>query len=72
MQRSLFLHYARLTVLQLELSGVASFFCHIPGFACQQPVLKTFPGRGFPLFENGKVGYMANLLNFDIYAHLMV
>ena len=30
--------------------------CLLPRFACQQRVLKTFPGPDVPLFGNGEVG----------------
>ena len=35
--------------------GGLSTLCHSCGFSCQQRVLKTFPGPGFLLSEDGIV-----------------
>ena len=35
--------------------GGLSSLCHSCGFACQQKVLKTFPGPGYLRSENGVI-----------------
>ena len=35
--------------------GGLSTLCHSCGFACQQRVLKTFPGPGYPYSKDGIV-----------------
>ena len=35
--------------------GGLNTLCHSCGIACQQRVLKTFPGRAYFRFENGVV-----------------
>ena len=39
----------------IERDGGLSTLCYSCGFACQQRVLKTFPGPGYLHFEDGVV-----------------
>ena len=51
-----FLHLAHhfiLIRLRLERDGGSSTLCYSSGFACQQRVLKTFPGPGYLRSEDG-------------------
>ena len=47
--------------------GGLSTLCHSCGFACQQRVLKTFPGPGYLHSEDGVVWLWHPLLNLYVY-----
>ena len=47
--------------------GGLSTLCHSCGFACQQRVLKTFPGPGYLHSEDGVVWLWHSLVNLYIY-----
>ena len=44
-----------LTLGLIERDGGLSTLCHSSGFACQQRVLKSFPGPGYLRSEDGVV-----------------
>ena len=56
-----------LTLVLIGRGGSLSILCHGCGFACQQRVLKTFPGRGYLRFEDGVVWQWHLLVNLYIY-----
>ena len=50
--------------------GGLSTLCHSCGFACQQRVLKTFPGPGYLHSEDGVVWLWHSLVNLYIYIYI--
>ena len=51
----------------IERDGSLSTLCYSCGFACQQRVLKTFPGPGYLHFEDGVVWLWHPLVNLYIW-----
>ena len=51
----------------IERDGGLSTLCYSCGFACQQRVLKTFPGPGYLHFEDGVVWLWHPLVNLYIW-----
>ena len=67
--------YIRLNPFDLSLwligrDGDLSTLCHSWGFACQQRVLKTFPGPGYLYSKDGAVWLCHSLVNLYIYIHM--
>ena len=56
-----------LTLGLIGRDGGLSTLCHSFGFACQQRVLKTFPGLGYFCSEDGVVCLYHLLVNLYIY-----
>ena len=54
-----------LTLGLIGKDGGLSTLCHSCGFACQQGLLKTFPGTGYLRFKDGVVWHF--LVNLHIY-----
>ena len=52
--------------------GGLSTLCHNCGFACQQRVLKTFPGPGYICSEDGVVWLWHWLVNLYIYIYIYI
>ena len=52
-------------------SGLSTL-CHSYGFACQQRVLKTFPGPGYPYSEDGVVWLWHSLVNLYIHIYIYI
>ena len=52
--------------------GGLSTLCHSFGFACQQRVLKTFPGLGYFCFEDGVVWLCNSLINLYMAHHFIL
>ena len=52
--------------------GGLSTLCHSCGFACQQRVLKTFPGSGYLHSEDGVVWLSHPLVNLYLYVYIYI
>ena len=52
--------------------GGLSTLCHSCGFACQQRVLKTFPGPDYLRSEDGVVWLWHSLVNLYIYIYIHI
>ena len=52
--------------------GGLSTLCHSCGFACQQRVLKTFPGPDYLRSEDGVVWLWHSLVNLYIYIYIYI
>ena len=68
----LYIYYAHLASVKFEHSVcrgslILSTLCHSCGFACQQRVLKTFPGPGYLHSEDGVVWLSHLLVNLYIW-----
>ena len=58
-----------LTLGLIGIDGGLSTLCHSCGFACQQRVLKLFPGLGYIRSEDGVVRLWHLLVNLHIYIY---
>ena len=57
--------YIAVTLGLIGRDGGLRTLCHSHGFACQQRVLKTFPGTGYPRSEDGIVWLWHSLVNLS-------
>ena len=61
-----------LTLGLIGRDGGLSTLCHTCGFACQQRVLKMFPGPGYRCSEDGVVWPWHSLVNLYIYIYIYI